>query len=439
MSVLVVGLSHRSAPLAVLERAALDAAAAAALAGRLARAEDLTGAFVLATCNRVEVYAAAATFHGALSAVTDQLAQATGIPRDQLTAHLYVHYEDRAVAHLLRVTAGLDSLALGETQVLGQVRAAYRVAHEHGVLGAELGALVQRALRVGRRVHARTDAAQLSRSLVDAGLAAAAEWVGPLRHARVLLVGAGGMGALAAASAAGHTPIDLVVVNRTKTRAQRLAERVGGRALPWAQLPEALAAADVVITSTGAAGRVIAVADLSAALAARPGRRALVDLALPRDVDPAAADLPGVRVVDLAGLAGLLEQPGQDRPGVLQQAEEIITAEVAEHLAGRAMRTAGPAVAALRARAARVVEAELARLDAKAPDLDDATRAQVHRAVHRVVDKLLHTPTVRAKALATLEDPDQAHYAAALRELFDLDQADVAALSVPPYLPGERR
>ncbi len=438
MSVLVVGLSHRSAPLEVLERAALRAEDAAALAGRLARSDDLTGALVLATCNRVEVYAAAATFHGALTAVTAGLSEATGVPREELTDHLYVHYEDRAVAHAFRVAAGLDSMAVGETQVLGQLRTAYRAAHARHALGEELGSLVQRALRVGKRVHAQTELDQVSRSLVDAGFDAAVSWLGPIAQARVLVVGAGGMGGLAAATAARHTPAELVVVNRTIQRAQRLADRVGARALPWARLPEALAGADLVVTSTGAAGQLIGAADIVAAQAARPGRRALVDLALPRDVDPAAGRLPDVRLIDLAELADLLAQPGGALPVVLQQAGDLVTAEVAEHLASRAMRSAGPTVAALRARAAQVVEAELARLDAKAPDLDERTRAEVHRALHRVVDKLLHTPTVRAKALAALGDADAERYAAALRELFDLDQADIAALSVPPYLPGER-
>ncbi|HRW18874.1 MAG TPA: glutamyl-tRNA reductase [Dermatophilaceae bacterium] len=435
MSVLVVGLSHHSAPLALLERAALTPEAAAALGRRLAGDECLDGAAVLATCNRIEVYAGAATFHGALSAVTAALADATGMPRGELTEHLYVHYEERAVAHVFGVAAGLDSMAVGETQILGQLRDAHRTAHRDGTLDEELGALLQRALRVGKRVHAETDIDAASRSLVDAGLEAAAEWVGPLEAARVLVVGAGGMSALAATTVARSGPAELVIVNRTTARAQRLAARVGGRVVAWPHRGEALVEADVVVCSTGAAGHVVDRAQVEAVLAARTGRRqAYVDLALPRDVDPGVAEIPGVRLVDLTTVGDRLAAGAV--PGVAQ-VRDLVTAEVAEHVAARATRRVAPTVAALRARAESVLAAELDRLDARAPGLDEHSRAEVHQAMRRVVDKLLHAPTVRVKVLAAQAD-SPGDYEAALRELFGLDEHDIAALSVSPYLPDER-
>lgn len=438
MSVLVVGLSHRSAPLALLERAALAADAAGQLAATLARHDEIVGALVLATCNRLEVYAGAASFHGALSAVTQALTAATGIPRAELIEHLYVHYEDRAIAHVFEVTTGLDSMALGESQILGQMRDALRVAQRTGALSPALRELINHALRVGKKAHAETDLDAVSRSLVGSGLDAAAEWVGPLADRSVLVVGVGGMGALAATAAAGVAG-ELVVVNRTAARAFRLAERLGARAVTWARLGQAVATADVVIASTGATEVVLTADTVCRALADRSGRRlAFVDLALPRDVDPAVAQLPGVAVIDLQVLGQRLAGADPAALPALGQVRDLVTAEVAEHLTSRAMRGAAPAVAALRARAGQVVAAELARLDRKLPDLDDPTRAALAQTVNRIVDKLLHTPTVRAKTFAALGDrQDGEHYAAALRELFDLDPHDVATLSRPPFLPGE--
>ncbi len=438
MSILVVGLSHHSAPLEVLERAALTPAGAAALGTLVATDEAVDGVAVVATCNRLEVYAGAATFHGALTAVTDRLAATTGLARETLTEHLYVHYDERAVAHIFAVAAGLDSMAVGEAQILGQLRESHRQAHRDGTLTEELGSLLQRALRVGKRVHSETPIDQVSRSLVDTGLDCAAEWVGPIHTARVLVVGAGGMAGLATATLARHAPADLVVVNRTAARAGRLAAAHRARSLPWEALDEALAAADVIVCSTGAVGHLLSHDQVCRAVAARAGRRqAYVDLALPRDVDPSVRALPTVRLVDLAEVGDRLTGPGGAVLPAVERVRDLVTAEVAEHVAERAMRRVGPAVAALRARAAELMSAELDRLDQRIPDLDERTRAEVHHAVHRVVEKLLHAPTVRVKAL-TAQDDHPGDYAAALRELFDLDPGDVATLSVPPYLPDER-
>ncbi len=437
MSLLVVGLSHRTAPLELLEKCALATEGVGALQAILARDDDLNGVVVLATCNRLEVYAGALTFHGALTSVTRELARATGVDHDELTEHLYVHYEDRAIAHLFEVASGLDSMAVGEHQILGQLRAAHQFAERSGTLSQEVGTALQRALRVGRRVQADTHIGVLGRSLVDTGLDLAVQTFGSMTEATVLVVGAGGMGALAAATVAKHDPTRLLVVNRTSHRADQVAQRLGGESVPWHQLRRVLSEADIILTSTGALGHVVTLDDLRSARAVRAqrghtGDQVIVDLALPRDVEPAAATLAGVRVVDLAELGEQLAGLGRPAEAILTQARDLVNAEVAEYRTSRAMQAAGPAVAALRARAAQVVEAELTRFDHKVPGIDEQTRFEAHRMVHRIVEKLLHTPTVRAKALAADGDPGESDYAAVLRELFDIQPADVSAVSTPP-------
>src|SRR3954469_15615393 len=292
MSELVVGLSYRTAPIGLLERAALGDDAARALEARLLDQEHVVEAVVLSTCNRLEVYAEVTRFHGGVDDVGDALASATGIPLSELTAHLYVHYEAAAVTHLFAVASGLESMAVGEQQILGQGRSALRAAQDGGCAGRVLGGLLQRALRVGKRVHSETDLDHAGRSLVEAGLDRAAAVVGPLPAARVLVVGAGTMSALVVASLQRAGVTRLAVANRTPERAERLAGPIGARVVPLPDLSSALAHADVVVSCTGAVGHLVT-ADLAAsASAGRGGRRQVyLDLALPRDVDPEAADI----------------------------------------------------------------------------------------------------------------------------------------------------
>jgi glutamyl-tRNA reductase len=418
VSELVVGLSHRTAPIALLERAALAEGAARALEGELVLREHVAEAVVLSTCNRLEVYADVTRFHGGVDDVGQGLADATGIPLGELTAHLYVHYEAAAVTHLFAVAAGLESMAVGEQQILGQVRRALRAAQDAGFAGRVLGGLLQRALHVGKRAHAETGLDRAGRSLVEVGLERAAAAVGPLPQAQVLVVGAGTMSGLVVTTLQRAGVAHLAVANRTLERARRLAASVGARVVAMADLPDALAAADVVVSCTGAVGHVVG-AELAAAAAARRSGRPQVylDLALPRDVHPAAAGLPGVRVVDLETLGRDLTA-GADGQHV-ELARAIVAQEVADYLTAQRAASVAPTVVALRARARDVVEAELARLDGRLADLDPDARAEVERTVHRVVEKLLHTPTVRVKQLATAPGGDA--YADALRALFDLD------------------
>ena len=428
MSELVVGLSYRTAPLAFLERVTLGTAGARALETELVRRPHVAEAVVLSTCNRLEVYADVSKFHGGVDDVCEALAAAVGVDVAELTEHLYVHYETAAVAHLFSVACGLESMAVGEQQILGQVRSALRAGQTGGSAGRVLSGLLQRALHVGKRAHTETGLDRAGRSLVEAGLDTAAAVVGPLPDAQVLVVGAGTMSGLAVATLQRAGVRHLTLANRTRERALRLAEPAGARVVDLDELPAALAAADLVVSCTGAVGHVLTAAQVAAASAVRDGRpQVYVDLALPRDVDPAAAGVPGVRVVDLEALGRDLAAAG----GVgqeLEQARAIVAQEVAAYLTAQRAQAVAPTVVALRARARAVVEAELARLEARVGDLDPVVRGELERTVHRVVEKLLHTPTVRVKELAAA--PGGGAYADALRELFDLDRA------APARLPG---
>jgi glutamyl-tRNA reductase len=433
MSLVVLGLSHHGAPLSLLESVALDPESRTDLEVALLQSEHVTEVVVLSTCNRTEVYAQCLTFHGALTDITTALAQACSVDRNDLQPHLFVHYGERGVAHVFSVAAGLDSMAVGEAQVLGQVRRTLARAQRHGHVGPALNAVLQQALRVAKRVHTETEIDLVSGSLVRAGLARAEAALGELGNLSVLVVGAGGMGALAAATAARAGARTVVVANRNHDRARAVAGRVGGSALPLSRLGEALAEADVVISSTGAPARVVLVDDVRAALAARDGRpQVYVDLALPHDVEVGVGDLPGATRVGLAELGDDLAGSGS-APQV-GEAAAMVSAEVAAYLVVRSAEAVVPTVTALRTHASALVEEELLRLERRMPDLTDPERAEVRRSVQRVVDKLLHTPTVRVKEMA--RDGQGGSYARALSELFDLDPRDVSQVSAPPSMPS---
>ncbi len=431
MSLLVLGLSHHTAPLPLLEAVALDDAACAALAADAFSRDNLQEVVVVSTCNRTEVYAEASTFHGAITDVSEALTSVTGVALEELMDHLYVHYEDRAIAHAFTVACGLDSMAIGEAQILGQMRHALRTGQRSDQVGPALNTLFQQALRVGKRAHAETGIDTVSVSFVEAGLARAAEVLGPLTGQRVLVVGAGGMSSLASTTVARLGCADLVVLNRTWERGRRLADRVGGKARPFEDLGAALAEADLVISCTGSTGVVVSLAEAADAQVARNGRRQMyVDLALPHDIAPEVSSLSSVVVAGLGALGSDLSD-GTTSPAV-EQVGDLVVSEVAAFLTSRAAESVAPTVAALRTAARGVVDRELSRLDQRLPELDGATREEVHLAVHRVVEKLLHTPTVRMKQLASDGGAD---YARALRELFDLDPREALAVAVPPSVP----
>jgi glutamyl-tRNA reductase len=404
------------------------------------------------------------------------------VPSHELTQYLYVHYEDRAVSHLLAVAAGLDSMVVGEDQILGQVRSAVKLAAEHGTAGRVLGELGRLALRTGKRARAETAIGRAGLSLLSAAVKLAAERLGPLRPgpaepgpaepgpARpgqddkhdplagrdVLVVGAGSMSGLATATAARSGAASITVANRTRKHAERLAASVSTvttTVTGLADLPAAIAAADVVISCTGATGQVITSDTVSAALAARaatagteatmataakPAKGALVimDLAMPRDVEPAVAGLPGVVLI---GMDQLSEHASTVRDDDVAAVRTILEAELAAYQSAMDAARVAPTVVALRAKAAGVVDAELARLAGRlsADDLSGHALDEIAQTVRRVVDKLLHAPTVRVKELAG--SPGGEEYATALRVLFDLDPRAVEAVTrAAPEQEGSR-
>ena len=428
MSLLVLGLSHRSAPMPLLERVGVPAETVAKLLDDLVASAAVDEAMLLSTCNRVELYASVEKFHPGVAVLTDLLARHTGVGFEELSSHAYVHYEDRAAQHLFAVAAGLDSMLVGEHQILGQVKLAFRLAQERGDAGRALHEVVESALHAAKRVHAETGIDAAGTTLVDIGLGVGAPAVGGLGGRRAVVIGAGAMASVAASALRNVHGADVVVLSRTFERAQALAHRVDGRAAPLVELEHELAAADVVVSCTGASGVVVPADVVERAMEQRPLRPLFVlDIALPRDVDPAAGAFAGVRLVDLDSLKPVVDTAaGTDH---VRAARRIVEEELAGYIAGRIASGVAPTVVALRDKAAETVTAELRRLERRLPQLDAAAREEITATVRRVVDKLLHAPTVRVQELAGLAGPES--YPEALRRLFDLDPAAPAAITAP--------
>ncbi|MET9295782.1 glutamyl-tRNA reductase [Streptomyces sp. NPDC003077] len=440
MSLLVVGLSHRTAPVSVLERAALAPEVRGKLLQETVSAEPAAEAAVLSTCNRIELYADVDKFHAGVAELSTLLAHHGGASLDELTPHLYVHYEDRAVHHLFSVACGLDSMVVGEGQILGQIKDALALAQEQHTAGRLLNDLFQQALRVGKRAHSETGIDKAGQSLVTFGLEQLAgdqdveAWAA---GKRALVIGAGSMSSLAATTLVRAGVSELTVANRTPARAERLVQILtepGGpgaanglraRAVAMDATDAELARADIVVSCTGATGLVLTGEQVAAAIANGAGGLALLDLAMPRDIDAAVHGIEGAHFVDIESLAAA----SADAPMAadVDQVRGIVSDEVAAFGAAQRAAHITPTVVALRTMAADVVTSELARLDGRLPGLDDKQRAEITQTVRRVVDKLLHAPTVRVKQLAS--EPGGAGYADALRELFDLDPQTVAAVS----------
>jgi glutamyl-tRNA reductase len=424
MTVLVVGISHRSAPIPLLERLAIDRDGTVKLVEDVLANPHVTEATAVVTCNRLEIYAAVDRFHGSVEDISQRLLAPVGESVESLLPHLYVHYDDGAVSHLFRVAAGLDSMAVGEAQILGQTREALARGQEQGSVGPVLNTLFQQALRVGKRAHAETGIDRAAPTLVSAALDRAAPDLG---GRRVVVVGAGGMAGLAVATVVRRDAGEVVVVNRSPERGQRLAGEYDARWAPLTDLPREVAEADVVVACAGATG--VLVSHETVAAVQRP--LALVDLALPHDIDPTVADLPGVSLVTLADLADDLRS--SDAGAEVEAVRRIVTGEVDAFVSARRQASMTPTVVALRSMATGVVETEMARLERRLPDLDDAVRSELLQTLRRVTDKLVHQPTIRAKELG---DRDAVSYATALAELFALDQDAVDAMT-RPMLPGD--
>lgn len=446
MSLLAVGLSHRTAPVSLLERAALTGDYQLTLLREAIAEEPIAEVVLLSTCNRVEMYADADKFHAGLDALTALFSRHSGIPLDELTEYLYVQYEDRAVHHLFSVACGLDSMVVGEGQILAQLKDALALAQGQHTAGRLLNELFQKGLRVGKRAHHETGIDRAGQSLVSVGLRAVEEAVGALRGKRALVIGAGSMSALAAATLSRSGVADLAIANRTEQRAQRLANSLGARSIPFEDAEAAMADVDLVVSCTGATGVVLDSETVATACERRvlggagtrraptPDRQAvgaqtrlaILDLAMPRDVEYDVRELPGVALVDLERLADADSTPVAED---VRTVRALVAEEVEAFGAAQRAATITPTVVALRTMAADVVGAELERLDGRVPAMEGEARAEVEQTVRRVVDKLLHAPTVRVKQLAG--EPGGAAYADALRKLFDLSPRTVAAVGTP--------
>jgi glutamyl-tRNA reductase len=421
MSVVVVGLSHRTAPLDLLERLAVsEERLPKALADLVAR-DFVSEAVVLSTCHRVEVYAVAEQFHGAMADVRHFLSELSGVWPEEFSDHLYVHYDDAAAAHLFGVTAGLDSVVLGESQILGQVRDAWDRARVEEAAGTRLSLLFRQALEVGKRARSETAIARGITSLSQAAVALASERLSGLAERTVVVLGAGEMGAglVAEVSGAEVPGSRVTVANRSWARAEQLAERAGGRAVTLDGLPAALASADLLLTSTGASSVVLTAADLDRVLATRGDRPLLiVDLGMPRDVEPAVAALPGVSLLGLADVEAFVDAHLDQRRREVVPVRAIVAEEVGRWVEAVTARTATPTVSALRRRAEDIRVAELDRYRNRLAGLEPREREAVEALTRSLLGKLLHDPTVRLKDAAGSAKGDR--LAGALRELFDL-------------------
>ena len=427
MNLLSVGASYRTADVGTLERLTIPGDAVPQLLQKLVAQPYVGEAVVLSTCNRVEIYAAVSGFHGGLSDICGVLAGESGIPATELAGHLYVHYDEAAVRHSFRVSAGLDSMVVGEAQILGQLRDAYHAASETDTAGRLLHELMQQALRVGKRAHAETGIDRAGQSVVTAALEVAEAHLGELAGRRALVIGAGAMGALSVATLTRAGVGPLQITNRGAARAERLAEAYGASAVPFEDLDAALRGVDLVVSATTSPDPVLDRARLEAA-----APLVVLDLAVPRDVAPDAVDLHGVTVIDIDNLAA----SRRALPAAAETAavEQIVAGEVEHFLGWLRGADVAPTVAALRTRAEDVVSAELRKLWSRRSEFSDEQRADVSRTLHRVVQQLLHSPTVRVRQLAAEPGGDQ--YAALLRELFDLDVPLATQADAVPEIGG---
>ncbi|MFI5047594.1 MAG: glutamyl-tRNA reductase [Acidimicrobiia bacterium] len=421
MSLLVVGLNHRTVPVALLERLAVAPDDLPKALHALLRREHLAEAVLLSTCNRTEVYAHATLFHPAMQDVRDFLADQSGVDPDEFSDLLYAYHDDAAVAHLFGVAAGLDSMIIGEGEILGQVREAWRVAEREAASSALLGRTFRHAIEVGKRARTETGIGRHAVSVSSAAVSLATNRLGSLDDRRVLVLGAGDMGEGMALALAGAGVREIIVANRTVSRAQELADRVGGRAISLDAVRDILVECDVVLVSTGASDVLVERAAVEAVMAARDGRAMLVvDIGVPRNIDPGAGDVFGVTLLDIDDLRAYGQQSLEQRRQEIGKVRDIIADELDRHRLDRDAREAAPLVRALREHAEALRTGELARSRALLESLEPAQREAVEALTQALLNKLLHEPTVRLKDAAG--SARGALYADAIVELFGLPE-----------------
>jgi len=419
VSVVVIGLNHRTVPLELLERMTIDDAHLPKVLHDLTSRQHVREAVALSTCNRTEIYVVAERFHGAIADVRTSLSETTFLPPEVFADHLYVLYDDDAVAHLFEVAAGLDSAVVGEAEILGQVRHAWERAKQEGAAGSSLNLLFRHAVEVGKRARTETGIARNVVSVSTAAVAMAVERLGTLDGTRILVLGAGEMGEGMVRALTGAGAAEILIANRTWERAVEVADRLGGRAIRLAELGSALAEVDVLLTGTGAHSIMLEHGDLARAVAERAARPLLiVDVAVPRDVDPSAADLPGVTLLDMDDLRSFAETGLAGRRREVAAVRAIVADELERFVAVSSAREVAPLIGALHDKADLLRRAELER---QAPRLAGLTPGQleaVEALTKGIVAKLLHDPTVALKDAAGT--PRGERLVDALRELFDL-------------------
>lgn len=417
MSILVIGVNHRSGPLSVLERVTIAPTEVPKAVEGLARLDNVREVVVLSTCNRTEIYAVAERFHGAYADIRDFLCDLGDIAPDELHPHLYSQHDEAAVTHLFEVAAGLDSAVVGESEILGQLRQAWEVARREGGTRSTLNLLFRHAVGVGKRARTETGIARGTASVSHAAVEMAVDHHGSIQGRRVALVGAGAMGEGIAVALHGAGVGDVMVVNRSPERGRELAARIDARALGIDRLDHVLDSCDVVLTSTGA-GEPVITRDQVARLD-RHGRPLLfVDIAVPRDVEPTVAELPGITVLDLDDLSAWAERGRGERLAEVHRVADIVREEVERFSLDSAALQAAPLVSSLRERAEVLRQAELERHDRQLGRLDDAERELVEAITRGIVAKLLHEPSVRLRNQAGT--PQGERNAAAVADLFDL-------------------
>jgi glutamyl-tRNA reductase len=424
--VVVVGLNYRTVPLELLERMAVTSASLPKALADLRSRDSVAEVVVVSTCMRTEVYVLAERFHSAVGEVRDFLADFSFAPPEDFSDRLYSYYEDGAVAQLFRVASGIDSAVLGESEVLGQVRSSWERAAAEGAAGPVLGGLFRHALEVGKRARSETAIGRGTTSISQAAVEMAGERLGTLEGKRILVLGSGQMGKGMAVALAGRfgtpgrrPPAELMVASRSWPAAEALAHRIGGRAVPFENVDAALVEADLVLTSTGAPSALLHVEDVTPVMAARQGREMLVvDVAVPRDVEPAVAEVPGITLLDMEDLRTYAEMGMSERRREVAGVDTIVEAEVARYMAASTARELAPLIVALRQRADGVRTAEIDRYRSRLADLNDRQREAVEGLTKGILAKLLHEPTVRLKDAAGSPSGDR--LAEAVRTLFDL-------------------
>ena len=420
MSIAVFGINHRSAPLDVIERVALnDERLVKALDGITSR-DTVREAVILSTCNRTEVYVVAEKFHGAFADVRDMFQEVSGLTADELTPHVFSQHDDHAVSHLFDVVSGLDSAVLGEAEIVGQVKSAWETSRRVEAARTTLNLLFRHALEVGKRVRTETAISRGTASVSHAAVEMATDILGSLEGKNIVVIGAGEMGTGVARALSSNASANVVVLNRSKERALELAQTVGATVRDFAELSEVLRDADVLLTSTGSGEVIVTKSALSAARSASGDRPLLiVDIAVPRDVEHEAGDLPGVTLRDLHDLRDWAQQGIASRTQETDQVRAIVVQEVARFGEVMVERQAAPLIAELHERAEQIRQAEVEKYAARLGGLTKEDRDAVEALTKSIVAKLLHSPSMQLKNNAGT--PQGERISAALRDLFDIE------------------